>query len=247
MSSIRIAADILRYLEGEREISVSAVSTTFGLPKSSVSRLLKEMSEAGFLARSPGTRRYGPGPLLLSAGRQYKAGLELVDRATVELEALVRRFGHSGFVSALDRANLVLIRAVPGTRAVRVSIDDRYTGGTAFYRSSGRALLARLTDDEVRALYPVAIKAPSTFSPQTIEELLGELQRIRGKGYAEGHDEEVEDVAGVSVAIGGGDQDAVALNICFATKLVDEEQRMEIAAAMLEVAQKWAETAGATD
>lgn len=239
MSTISNVADVLRCLELTRELSVSHVAALLGQPKSSVSRLLKEMSRAGFLARNDKTRRYTPGPLLLSAGRHYKPSFSLIDRAEGELAMLVERFGHTGFVMGLDRNNLILLRTVPGTHPVRVQIPERYAGGLAFYRSAGRALLARLSDAEVTALYPSAARPPSLKSPQDLASLLTVLAQIRRRGFAESSSEAVPEVGGIAVAVGGPDQDAVALNIAFPVKLVSDTHRVELAEALLAVAAAW--------
>jgi DNA-binding IclR family transcriptional regulator len=246
MSTVSTVADVLRCLEQTRELSVSYVAEALGQPKSSVSRLLKEMSRAGFLARNEQTRRYAPGPLLLSAGRHYKPSFSLIDRAENELAMLVERFGHTGFVMGLDRNNLILLRTVPGTHPVRVQIPERYEGGLAFYRSAGRALLARLSDTEVSALYPSATRPPSPKSPQDLPALLAALTEVRRRGFAESSSEAVPEVGGIAVAVGGPDEDAVALNIAFPVKLVSDAERQELASALVSVAATWGNAASST-
>lgn len=239
MSTIETVAEVLRRLESLRELSVGGLAEHLGLPKSTVSRLLKEMSRTGFLTRNDRTRRYAPGPLLLSAARHYKAGGDLIDRAAAALEAVVGRFGHTGFVLGLERSNLVLLRTIASTRPVRVQITDADLGGLAFYRSGGRALLARLSDAEVAALYRGTAPPPSAHSPQDLPALLSALRNVRSQGYAESFGEVIPEVGGIAVAVGPADQDAVALNVAFPARLVDQDERRAIATALLEVARGW--------
>lgn len=233
MSTVETVAKVLRHLELVRVLSVGAMAAELGQPKSTVSRLLKDMGRAGFLARDERTRRYAPGPLLLSAARHYKPSFQLIDRAAATLEPLVRRFGHSGFVMGLDRNTLIVLRAIAGAGRGRVQLQDSQIGGCAFDRSAGRALLARLTDAEVTVLHSAASR------PSGLQHLLAALQAVRRQGYAESYGEAVPDVGGVAVAVGVAGEDAVALNIAFPVRLVAGDERRAIAQALLTAAQSW--------
>lgn len=234
MAVITSVARVLRCFETHQELSVTRLMEELGLPKSTVSRLMQDMAKVGFLEQDRATRRYRPGPLLLAGARQHRASVDLADMASAELDALVARFGHTGFVMVLDGANAVTLKAKLGTRAIRVHTADHLIGGPAYTRSAGRALLARLSDEEVRRLHPGPLDAASPTAPRTIEDLLERLATIRRLGYAESNGDAIPGVAGISVAVGAEGEDPVCVNLTFAAELVRAAERREIAAALVE-------------
>ena len=76
----------------------------------------------------------------------------------------------------------------PGSKPLRVvtSPGDRLP---AFCSSTGRALLARLDDEAVCALYPMPLQPPSPNAPQSVEDLLAALAVVREKGWSRATDE----------------------------------------------------------
>jgi DNA-binding IclR family transcriptional regulator len=234
MAVITSVARVLRCFETHQELSVTRLMEELALPKSTVSRLMQDMAKVGFLEQDKATRRYRPGPLLMAGARQHRASVDLAEMASVELDQLVGRFGHTGFVMVLDGPNAVTLKAKLGTRAIRVHTSDHLIGGPAYLRSPGRALLARLSDDEVRRLYPDPLQATSETAPRSIDDLTGRLDVIRRQGFAEANGDAIPGVGGLAVAVGSDHDDAVALNITFAAELVRAPERREIAAALIE-------------
>ncbi|NKC23217.1 hypothetical protein HED50_20355 [Ochrobactrum oryzae] len=106
------------------------------------------------------------------------------------------------------------------------TIGDRIP---AFASSTGRVLLARLSDLEVQELYKDGFVPPSATSPQNIPDLLARLADTRRQGYAESIDEAVRGVRAISVAVGDprtGDE--AALCISFPDAIVSSEERQVI-------------------
>lgn len=239
MAVITSLARVLRSFETHKELSVARLTEELALPKSTVSRLMQDMAKVGLLSQDPATRRYRPGPLLAAAAQHHHASADLLDLACAALDGLVERFGHTGFVMGLQGANVVTLRAKLGTHAIRVHTAEHLIGGAALVRSPGRALLARLTDDEVRARHPTfpALAAPA---PQTMAELVARLDAVRRTGLSEAYNESIPGVGGISVAVGPSAGNAVGVNVVFAAELVRPKERREIGAALLEVGHKLA-------
>lgn len=236
MAVITSLARVLRSFETHAELSVARLTDELALPKSTVSRLMQDMAKVGLLVQDPATRRYRPGPLLAAAAQHHRASAGLLDLASAALDGLVERFGHTGFIMGLQGAQVVTLRAKLGTRAIRVHTADHLIGGPAYVRSPGRALLARLGDAEVRALHPDPLTLPPP-APQTLDELMGRLHRLRTSPVSEAYSEAIPGVGGIAVAVGTGAEDAVGVNITFAAELVRPKERREIAAALLEAGQ----------
>lgn len=201
MSSLQNASSILRLFAPNRlEISVTDVSNLLGMPKSSASRLLKAMLEAGFLARMNNSPRYKVGNLIFEVSRLYRLSSSLIDATDEALKSICTQTGHTGYISVLDGADVLVIRMHQGSHTLRVftPLGQR---APAFAVANGRSLLARLPDDEVRRLHSEGLVPPSPNSPQTVDELLGALDRVRRQGWAEANDEAIAGVGSISVSV----------------------------------------------
>ncbi|MDB5369833.1 MAG: IclR helix-turn-helix protein [Roseomonas sp.] len=229
MSILTNAADVLRCFTPQRlELTLTDTVSLLGAPKSSTSRLLRAMRDAGFLELAPGTRRYRPGILLFELGQTYRRASTLLARADEAVGRLSRRFGHTGYVSVLDGADVVGVAHHEGSSTLRVGtpIGRRLA---AFASSTGRSLLARRTDAEVRALHPEPLRPASPHSPPDIAALIAMLAEVRRQGFATSLEEANPGVGGIAVAVGeAGTGEEVSLNLVYpvATVSITERQAM---------------------
>ncbi|MBN9441570.1 IclR family transcriptional regulator [Bosea sp. (in: a-proteobacteria)] len=229
MSILSAAADVLRCFSSTRhDVTVTDLVTLLGMPKSNASRLLRAMRDEGLLETVGDSKRYRPSLLLNQVGQIYRFAASLIDRADAVVGDISDRIGHTGYISVRRAADIVAVTAHPGRHALRVvtAIGDRIP---AFASSTGRALLARLTDEEVRMLYPGGFAAPSDTAPRDMDELLARLAVVRSTGFAESHDEAVRGVHAVSVAVGDpATGDEVALCMSFPAAIVEPAERLAI-------------------
>jgi len=207
------------------EVSVSDVSRLLNLPKSSASRLLKTMLQEGLLSRSENTPRYKVGNLLFEISRLYKLNSSLIDAVDDAAKAISRETGHTSYVSILDGADVLVIRMHQGSHALRVftPLGQR---ATAFATANGRSLLARLSDEAVRALHAEGLVPPSPSSPQNIDELLHALDQPRRLGWAEAVDEAIPGVGSISVSVADPEiGETVGFCISYPASQIGEEER----------------------
>ncbi len=226
MSILESAADVLRCFSSTRhDVTVTDLVTLLGMPKSNASRLLRAMRDAGLLETIGETKRYRPSVLLHQAGQVFRFSMTLIERADAIVAEVAGKVGHTGYVSVRQGTDILGVTAHPGRQPLRVVTE---IGGriAAFASSTGRALLARLPDTEIRSLYARGFVPPSPTAPQTIDELLARLAAVRGCGYAESHDEAVRGVGAISVAVGDpATGDTVALCVSFPAATVTPEER----------------------
>ena len=229
MSTLSNAAAILRLFAPDRlEISVTEVSTMLGMPKSSASRLLRAMLEEGLLSRTANSPRYKVGNLLFEISQLYRLHSSLIEAVDEAMHAICRETGHTGYISILDGAEVLVIRMYQGSHALRVftPLGQR---APAFATAVGRALLARLPDETVRALHADGLAPPSPNSPQTIEELLAALSQIRRCGWAEASDEAIPGVG--TIAVSGTDTgtgETIAFCISYPASNIAAEEKNRI-------------------
>ena len=229
MTTLSSAADILRCLSADRpHLTVTTAAELLGVPKSTASRLLRAMQEAGFLETVGGSKKYRPGLLLYEAGRLYRDSSSLIKRAAAVVARISGATGHTGYVSKREGRDIVAVTDHPGTNALRVSssIGRRLE---AFASATGRTLLARMSDEDVCKLYSNPLTPPSPTAPQSIDELLARLAAVRRLGFAESHDESTRGVGAVAVAVGDPERrEAVSLCIVYPASMIAPPERQSI-------------------
>src|SRR6478672_777667 len=116
MSALDNAIEILRcFAPHQPEISNADVIRLTGKPKSSTSRLLRQLKECGLLEQDALPRRYRPGLLVFELGRLHRTQNDFVALAEQRLRAVCAKTGHTGYISVLDGAEQVVLRVVPGS------------------------------------------------------------------------------------------------------------------------------------
>jgi DNA-binding IclR family transcriptional regulator len=119
-------------------------------------------------------------------------------RRSCELSERLRETIHVGM---LDGASVRFVAAVEGPSAVRVASRLGRTM-PAHCTSTGKVLLARLSEAELRQLFPrEKLERITSHSIVSRTELEAELSRIRERGYAVNREESEEGVASVAVPI----------------------------------------------
>ncbi len=235
--SLANAARVLHWFKrGHASGAVGELSSAMGWPKSTTSRLLKDMAAHGLLERDEITRRYRVGLLMLELGRSFASGdpmLEAVDQA---LQDITRQTGFSTGISILDGSDIVVLRSRPGTHPLRV-VTPPGTRGPAAANSTGRMLLGLLPREEVERRftpYPASLRPNA---PASLKDLLARVETARLRGWEESSDEALPGLAGVSIAIPGRDgRPALAPYIAFAVAQVDETGRAHLAAMLQDMA-----------
>src|SRR5260370_1039985 len=121
MSALDNAIEILRcFTRHQPEISNADVIRLTGKPKSSTSRLLRQLRDCGLLDQDALSRRYRPGLLLFELGRLHRTQNDFVAATEQRLRAICARTGHTGYISVLDGAEQVVLRVVPGSNPLQV-------------------------------------------------------------------------------------------------------------------------------
>jgi DNA-binding IclR family transcriptional regulator len=183
-------------------LTVSDVAEGLGLPKSSTSRLLKQMQGSALLERDRTTLAYAPALLMLELGRLVQQSTPILQRMEQELQALVQATGHTGYISVLDasRQSIVVLRVFHGTHALRV-VTEPGRRSDPTQSSTGRALLARLSDADVEAQFGTASAPARRGAAQASKQLKQRLQEVRAKGWASALNESLPGVGAVSCAV----------------------------------------------
>lgn len=237
MSALSNAVTILRWLRQHGpEVGVTEVATALDLPKSTASRVLKDMAVHGLLERDAATARYRVGMLLLEVGRHYGAGQPLIEAADATMAELTRRTGHATGISLLDGVDVVVLRSRAGTRPLRV-VTPPGKRGPGWATSTGRCLLARLDDADIARRFAVFPRPPLPAAPRSLSALMERLRQVRAVGWEAAEEESMPGVAAVSVSVADPRTDeAVALYFAFSALHVDKREQRELVTLLRESA-----------
>lgn len=245
MTTLSTAASVLRCFSADRrDLTVTQLSHVLGMPKSNASRLLRAMAGCGLLETVGASKRYRPALLLHEAGSLYRTASDLTQRADDVVARVAAACGHTGYVSLRDGAEIVAVTDHPGAHALRVAstIGRRLPAAAS---STGRALLARCADEEIRALFTPFPTPPSANAPGDLEALLGRIAQTRREGYACAMDEANRGVGAVAVAVGDPQtRGEVALCITFPAALMSGPERVALARELHEGAAQIARLTG---
>jgi DNA-binding IclR family transcriptional regulator len=201
MSTLANAVAVLRLFASDRlELTVTDAARALGLPKSSMSRLLRSMRAEGLLTGAGDAPRYRLGNMLFEIAQMHRQNSVLMDLADAELRAICQATRHTGYISILDGTDVMVLRMFPGRDALRV-VTPLGSRAAAFATSNGRALLARLDDAEVRARHPKRLRPPSPNAPASMKDLLARLAETRRNGWCEAIDEAIPSVHSIAVAV----------------------------------------------
>src|SRR5258708_39922246 len=114
MNTVDNVARVLRRFTPERGILfVTEVAQQLGLPKSSTSRLLKAMAEAGLLASADGTTGYAVGNLIFETSRRHRVNSTLSLAADEALMRNGKATGHTGYGALLRGTGGLGLRVGP--------------------------------------------------------------------------------------------------------------------------------------
>lgn len=205
MTTLENAAAVLRLFQlkgvtqGHVGLSFSEVVEALRLPKSSVSRLLSTMESQGLLERDMDTRGYHIGRVLLAAAGRYLSA-PLVDNVSAAMARLVARTGCMGYVSMLDGQEALVMRIFHG-RHFMPMITPPGSRMPASATSTGRVLLAQLSDEEVLARFHDHWPASPANAPQSPEALCARLAEVRQQGWSLARNESLPGISSLSVIV----------------------------------------------
>ena len=177
---------ILSYLAGQRgPAAARTIADSLGIPRSSTYHLLTAMATHGFVVHLGTDRRWGLGPAAfeLAGGFARQQPLSRLGRPLVA--ALADRTGQSAHLAVMTGRDVLYLveERAPRRPALVTDVGVRLP---AHLTATGRAMLALLPREQVRALYPDAgVFADRTgHGPRRPSELRELLRQARADGFA---------------------------------------------------------------
>lgn len=241
ISSVDNALRLLCLFRERRSLRLTDACAYLEVAHSTAHRLLAMLVHHGFVQQDQASRAYRPGPTLIEIGLAVVQKMDVRTQARPLLERLAAQFDETVHLVTLEGDQVRFIDAVESKRALRVAPR---TGNLlpAHCTSAGKALLAELSADQLRKLYP----NPDTLSTKTkhslskLEALLDELAEVKRNGFATNSEESEEGVGSVAIALhdlGGAPVAAAAVAVPL-SRLTDDA-RDTIVAALRALAPSW--------
>ena len=184
------ALRVLRYLAGQPDpVSLDRLAAALALPRSTAYHLMRAMEAEGFVTHLADEHRYGLGVAAFEVGSGYSRQAPLQRIARRPLAALVDALGQSAHLAVLHGRDVLYVveERAPGRPPLVTDVGVRLP---AHLTASGRAVLAALPANQVRALYPdrstlVDRHGSGPSSPSALRALLSET-RQRGHALEDG-------------------------------------------------------------
>lgn len=201
IESVDNALKLLLMLRDRPVISVSEVSDTLSVARSTAHRLLAMLAYHGFVRQDPVSRAYAAGSVLAEISYAAVRDSDIRPKARPFIEELVREVGETVHLVTLNGTQVLFMDCVEGDRALRagsrvgVRLPAHCTAG-------GKVLLAELPDDQIRELYRAEeLEQLTARSVGTVTALLTRIDETRRHGYALNDGESEEELRAVAVAI----------------------------------------------
>jgi IclR family transcriptional regulator, acetate operon repressor len=183
----------------EQMLTAADIISRTGLPRSSVFRDLRHLTQTGFLYQDGTTKRYALGRRILQLGMTVRQQLSSEDLIAVPLLELVNRTHETVTFSLLDLPSRICVFRIEAPSELRqfAQIGARYP---LHLGAAGKAILAYLSPDLVAEV----LKSHDVDRAREAE-IATQLARIRETGYAITSGERVEGVSSTAAPVFVGD------------------------------------------
>ncbi|GAA1851317.1 IclR family transcriptional regulator [Microbacterium koreense] len=194
---------ILAHLTRQRgPVPAASIAAALGLPRSTVYHLLATLQQHAFVVHLPEERRWGLGIAAFELAGGYSRQEPLARIGRPLLADLVDRVHESAHLAVMHGRDVLYIveERAPRRPALVTDVGVRLP---AHLTASGRAMLAALPREQVRALYPDAASFTDRTGrgPRTPRDLREVLRHTRAAGFAEEDGEITLGLRSIAVAV----------------------------------------------
>ena len=173
--------------KAQRSLSIKEISAALGMPKSTLHHLVSTLTEFGFLAQDPDTRKYNIGLHLVEIGQAYLEQLDLRSISHPFLERLAQAVGETVHLLILDQYDVVYIDKVENLSQPTSLRCSSYIGRRidAYATAAGKILLSYLPETTIQDYLAYQTLTPKTDYTITDPLELGkQFQQVKANGFA---------------------------------------------------------------
>jgi DNA-binding IclR family transcriptional regulator len=227
IESVDNALKVLLLLGERSELRLTEVSEYLGVASSTAHRVLAMLQYRGFVRQNERTKAYGPGTALTGVAFAILQRFDFRSVLHPFLERLNTQLQETVHLGLLDGTTVRFIDALESPQAVRVA-SRLGRSMPASSTSTGKAMLADLSPEELHALYPEQeLEGLTANSLRTRDELEAQLAVVRERGYAVSSEESERGVSSIAVAFPlRGTPGRIAFNVSLpSSRMAEADQR----------------------
>jgi DNA-binding IclR family transcriptional regulator len=200
----------------EKGLTFAGTVASTALPKASVHRILKGMTELGYLNFNPETKRYFGSLRLAALGAEVISNFQLRDHVRPHLLELNRETEHTSNLAILDGTMGVYVDKVE-SKDFGIKLFSEVGKSFPLYCTGlGKALLAYSSDETVEKLLKTPLNALTERTITDPEALKKELDLIRDRGYAMDNEEITRGIMCTAAPVFGLNRELIcAISIAF--------------------------------
>ena len=250
---VKSLAKALRILDalGDRPggLGITDLAIALGAPKSTVHRLVATLESCGYVVFDPPTARYILGSRLAKLGEQLSYQSPLLTFGVTTLEELTRKCKEASHLAILEGTEVVYVSREESKDPVRISFGMGHRA-PAHSTALGKALLAGLTDADIRMLYKNARRLDPT-TPHThtsLDDLVRELAAVRREGIACDNEEYMAGLRCIAVPVRDFSARIVAaMSLSMFKHKMTPQRRAQFKAALLQAGSELSQKLGFAD
>jgi DNA-binding IclR family transcriptional regulator len=191
---------LLKLRELSQPLGLSEASRVLGFNKATTFRILVTLERYGFIEKNDQQKNYKIGVNAFYVGSGYISGTKRAKILEVMRKVSSER-GHAVTLAVLDGTSVLFIERLDSVGRLRVAVEvgERVP---AYASGSGKVLLARYSDEEIRKKF--RNEKPSALTKNTITslpKLLSDLFMVRERGFATNNEESTKGLCGMAVPI----------------------------------------------
>jgi IclR family acetate operon transcriptional repressor len=184
IGSVDRALRLLTSFRDRPSATLSQIAEELGVSRSSAHRLLAMFVYHGYVRQDAANKEYVAGPVLLEVGLGVLRQMAVMRRARPLMGELFEELGETVHLVVLNGSDMTFVDGIESTKPLRAGLR---VGASlpAHATAGGKALLAQLSDEQLRKRFPQ--QRLTGMTPATIgrrDDLMAEIAQIRERGFA---------------------------------------------------------------